>query len=128
MVMEPQTMKYRLKDAPTQGQREQIEHWNKAHGACFGVTLRYELREEMRDTYYGRRPVEVWYFIIEHDPSRSGVQRPRVGRPPKELPPPDVIHQRHSNGRSMAALAHEYGVTRATLYRHLANGCKKGNS
>ena len=120
MNMEPQTMEYRLIEPPTQSQIEQMEHWNRAHGDCFGVTLRYEMREEMRDTYYGRRPVEVWYFIVHHDPSRSGVQPPKIGRPPKVLPPADVIRQRQKEGRSMAAMAREYGVTRATLYRHLS--------
>ena len=121
MVMKPQTMKYLLKDAPTYEQRCQIDKWNKAHGDSFGVTLRYEMREEIRSTWYGPRHEEVWYMIIEHDPTRSGAQPPRIGRPPKELPPAKVIRQRHSEGRSMAALAHEYGVTRPTLYRHLAS-------
>ena len=105
----------RLADAPTAAQQEQLKNINADIEPKFGVSIRYEWRK----TFFGYD----WYIVV----TRSG-ERPKIGRPPKELPPAKVIRQRHSQGSSMAALAHEYGVTRATLYRHLANGCKKGNS
>ena len=106
----------RLDDVPTAAQIQQLEQINKDIASGSGVSMKYE----SRNNWYGWQ----WHLVIY----RSGEQRPKIGRPPKELPPAKVIRQRHSQGSSMAALAHEYGVTRATLYRHLANGCKKGNS
>jgi hypothetical protein len=119
-VYKPTRIKYRLAEEPTVLQRLTLEDWNKKYGDLFGVSMYYERKEQIQEAYYGHKIVVTYYLVIEHDPLRSGSQRPPQGRPPKILPPARVIRQRQMEGRSMAAMAKEYGVSRVTLYRHLS--------
>ena len=112
--------RYRMDRPPTESMFRMAEDWNRSCLHDTGLEIRYEERQETQYTWNGPQLRPVWYMVLRHDIHRSGALRPRIGRPPKELPPPEVIKARQEAGCSMYAMAREYGVSRATLYRHLA--------